>query len=1124
MKKSIFSLIVILLFFVRIAFSQNDLQIVATNVLPVIDGIVDDIWDTTEPVQLEHMLVGSASTSTDFSAYFKTLWDTENLYVLVNVADDSKINDSDADYQDDAIEIYIDIDNDKLNSYGASDYMYTFSWGNTGINNNGPTDDFQFKLVETAGGYLLEVKMPWATLGLSEPQTNVQLGFDVHVHDDDDGGDRDNKLAWFTTIDESYLNPSLFATAGLAGKIDVLNQAVKPIISVNRGFYKNPFDATISSSVYGMQIYYTLDGSDPRTSATAKVVSNQAVVRIDPKSTTNRGKTPAVVLRAAAIKENYAFSPVTTCTYIFVDKVKEQTEYPGHDWPSGNYVNDQEIDLLMDPDVVNDPRYANLIDDALLEVPTFSIVTDNAHLFDPTTGIYVNAWDNRGEEWERPASIELINPDGTKGFQIDAGLRIRGGWSRHGYFRKHAFRLFFSSKYGEANLNYPLFGDEGTNEFDKMDLRCPQNYSWSKGENEAPYCTFNRDVFSRDLQRDMGQQYTRSRYYHLYVNGLYFGLFQTQERSESSFAASYFGGVDSDYDVIKHAGGASGIEVNDGTMDAWKEVWDFCEAGFESNTSYYKIQGLNANGVRDPKLKVLVDIDNLIDYMNVIFYTGNFDGPYSSFSSDANNFYAIYKRDGKEGFQFFAHDNEHTLLMDAINVSVGLQEDRVNFGDVKTSKRRMSVTSIDHFQPQWLHYKLSQNKEYRDRFANRAYELYYNKGLLTPEKTAQLFIQRTLEYDTAIVAESARWGDVDGGRPYTKDDHWFPMVNRTMNEYFPFRTAIVIDQLKYAGLIPALDVPEFRMNNNLLVDKTIEMYAGNRITIRNGNGSGSIKFTVDGTDPRLPGGQVASAAVDGENLYNLSILQNITIKARIYNNGEWSALHTLHIQVNKVENGLQFTEIHYNPMNGNGLAGSEFEFIELKNSGDQAFNLGGSSFRGIQYTFPSERSIQPGEFIVLASSAYAFKLRYGFEPGGEYDGQLDNSGECIALISSAGDTLISVVYDDKSPWPTVADGPGFSIVPAVDDLTADWNDGNNWKPSAKENGSPGADDEVVELNKILINEVLANSTYPLVDAIELYNPNNTDVNIGYWFLSDNKDEPKKWQIPAGTIIPALGYV
>ena len=920
-----------------------------------------------------------------------------------------------------------------------------------------------------------------------------------------------------------FLIVSSFGISFIAlGNVDDY-QAQKPEISVKRGFYKNPFDVTISSSIQGMKIYYTLDGSDPRSSATTQVKTNPAVVRIDPNSKVNRGKTPGVVLRAAVIKENYEFSPVATCTYIFVNKVKDQTENPGHDWPSGSYVNDQEIDLLVDPDVTNDPRYSDLIDDALLQIPSFSIVTDNANLFNPQTGIYVNAWGNRGEEWERPASIELIYPDGTKGFQIDAGLRIRGGWSRHGYFRKHAFRFFFSSKYGEANLNYPLFGDEGTDKFDKVDLRCSQNYSWSKGENEAPYCTFNRDVFSRDLQRDMGHKYTRSRYYHLYVNGLYWGLFQTQERSESSFAASYYGGSSSDYDVIKHSGGESGIEVNDGNIDAWQAVWNLCNEGFEDNANYYKLQGLDANGERDPNLKVLVDVDNLIDYMNVIFYTGNFDGPFSSFTNDANNFYAIYNHNGQDGFKFFAHDNEHTLLMDAINVSVGLKEDRVNFGDSNTSRRRMRVTSINAFQPQWLHYKLSKNAEYRSRFADRAYELYYNNGLLTPEKTAQLFIKRTFEYDTAVIAESARWGDVDGGQPYTKDDSWAPIIERTMNEYFPYRTDVVIEQLKYGGLLPDLDVPEFRIQNQLQTAQTVDIYAGNSITLRNGNGSGSIKYTVDGSDPRLPGGNVSSSSVEGGNLTNLSILQNTTIKARVYDNSEWSALHTISLNVTRIASGMQITEIHYNPVGANDTSGSEFEFIELKNSGDELISLAAATFKGIQYTFAEDQLVKPGEFIVLASNSDAFKSRYGFNPDGEYEGQLDNGGERISLISVAGDTIVSVKYNDNSPWPTVADGLGFSIVPVTDDLNADWDEGDNWRPSSLVNGSPGTDDVVVDVNKIFINEILANTTNPMVDAIELYNPNEVDVDVSYWFLTDDKSKPKKWQIPAGTVIKAKGY-
>ena len=135
-------------------------------------------------------------------------------------------------------------------------------------------------------------------------------------------------------------------------------------------------------------------------------------------------------------------------------------------------VNGQLINYGTDPDIVDilkSPLWAPQVENALKAIPTMSIVTDLPNLFDPSTGIYVNA--NFDDEMsERPASLELIYPAGATGagfpdgadagFQIDAGLRIRGGYSRGDNNPKHAFRLFFNKEYG-GQLNYPLFGAEG---------------------------------------------------------------------------------------------------------------------------------------------------------------------------------------------------------------------------------------------------------------------------------------------------------------------------------------------------------------------------------------------------------------------------------------------------------------------------------------------------------------------------------------------------------------------------------------------------------------------------------------------------------------------------------------
>jgi hypothetical protein len=190
-------------------------------------------------------------------------------------------------------------------------------------------------------------------------------------------------------------------------------------------------------------IYYTLDGELPGQKKD-RLISGRVytgLVVID-KTT---------CLRAVALREDWKPSAVHTQTYVFVSDVIKQSPTgakPGPAWPDprsgggggffpgGGGGGAQVIDYGMDPDVVNDPRYKDLVDDALLSIPSISLVTPLANLFDAGTGIYVNAMQD-GREWERPVSVEMIYPDGTEGFQIDAGLRIRGGYGRQGDNAKH---------------------------------------------------------------------------------------------------------------------------------------------------------------------------------------------------------------------------------------------------------------------------------------------------------------------------------------------------------------------------------------------------------------------------------------------------------------------------------------------------------------------------------------------------------------------------------------------------------------------------------------------------------------------------------------------------------------
>lgn len=802
--------------------------------------------------------------------------------------------------------------------------------------------------------------------------------------------------------------------------------------SVPRGFYDAAFSVELASATPGVRIRYTLDGSEPTES---NGLDYDGPLAIDRTTT----------LRASVFLPGYLSPPSETYTYLFLSDVVAQSAdgSPPPGWPSswGNNV----VDYGMDPDIVDDPRFGGqAMIDALEALPSISLTTGLGNLFDPVTGIYANAY-NQGRDWERPASVELINPDGSPGFQINAGVRIRGGFSRSGGNPKHSFRLFFRDEY-EGDLEFPLFGDEGADVFEKVDLRTAQNYSWSfLGD---PLYTFTRDIFSRDTQRDMGEPYTRGRYYHLYIDGQYWGLYQTQERSEAFYGETYFGGDEDDYDVVKVEAGPYVIQATDGTLDAWQRLWEAATAGFASDAAYLKAQGKNADGTDNANYEVLLDVDNLIDYMLVIFYGGNLDAPISAFLGNGapNNFYALRNRKAREGFRFFAHDSEHTLL--------NAFEDRT--GPYPAGEQ------FPHFNPQWLHQQLMANAEYRLRFADHVRRHFFDGGALTPEAATARFLARVGEVGPAILGESARWGDAKVSTPYTIDT-WQAAVDSILQNFFPARTAIVLDQLRADGLYPSVEAPGILVNG--VPSRGGRVAAGS--VLRFAVTSGLVYYTTDGTDPRLPGGGIRpTALVYDPATDTITLDATTTITARALDGGAWSAIDSAAFQVNVPAgaDNLAITEVEYNPhapAKGSGeldVDKDDYEFIELRNIGPREIDLTDVRFTtGITFDFTGSgvTTLAPGAYVVLVKNPDAFRSRYGNSATivGPYSGNLSNGGERITLIDASGAVIRDFTYDDAAPWPTSPDGGGTTL--NVLDVAGDLNDPANWRVSADRGGSPG---------------------------------------------------------------------
>jgi len=897
--------------------------------------------------------------------------------------------------------------------------------------------------------------------------------------------------------------PGTKNSSGTLGFVDDLQ------FNVERGFFTDPFNLIITNTTEGTEIRYTLDGSTP-ASGTGTLYTGSIAI----SNTT--------ILRAVAYT-GYSSSKVATHTYIFVSDVINQSpngETPGPTWP-GAPINNQVFDYGMDPDVINDSRYANLIDDALLSIPSFSLVTDADNLFNSSYGIYVNAQDDGGD-WERPASVELIYPDGSTGFQVNAGLRIRGGMSRQPMNPKHSFRMFFRSEYGDAKLYFPLFGDEGVDQFDKLDLRTGQNFSWhlSAGGNQG-YSTWLYDIFGRDAHRDMGQPYTRGFFCHIYLNGQYWGLYQTEERPEARFGESYYGSDNDDFDTVKSGDSQGLIEATDGYLDSYYQLWTEINSGISDNSNYFRIQGMNEDGSRNQYYTPLLDVDNLIDYMIMVFYGGNRDmpiGPPGGFNQPRNLF-AIYNRDNPVGFQFIAHDSEHIL---GFHLTQGVNYDHVNLS------LNSNLQQQNYCNPWWIHLELiANNAEYKLRFADRVHKYFFNDGELTPAASTNRLLLRKEEMDLAIIAESARWGDyLTPSTPRTKDDDWLPAVNSIVNDYLfaspQTRTEVVLNQLIGRYWYPNLSAPVFSRHGGTFTN-------GFSLSI---SASYPVYYTLDGTDPRESGtGDPIGTLYSGA----IPLHKSANVKARVLLGATWSALNSA-VFVLDEDVPLRVTEIMYHPVepeaSQTNYTSSDFEFIELQNIGTQTIGLAGIEFTdGIIFEFAEGdvSSLAPGEYVVLINDQFAFAERYtnwaSIKISGEYRGRfflpgaLDNSGETITLTDGRGNTIQSFAYKDS--WHPSTDGNGYSLT-IIDSAanTNNWNLSSGWRASSYTGGTPGTGPASIPNAGLVINEFLAINASTITDNfgnyddwIELYNDDTNNVELTGLFLSDDLADPTKWTFP-----------
>ena len=556
----------------------------------------------------------------------------------------------------------------------------------------------------------------------------------------------------------------------------------QPKFSLPHGLYdKNSISVTITPTDASAAVYYTTDGSTP-TTASARYTSPLSLNK-------------TTLLRAIEVAGGKS-SAITTASYILISSVLNQPNNPeGYPAEWGQYTQFSGTaiaDYEMDPEMTNDPVLRPKIIEGLKQIPILSVVTDKDNLFshennEETGGIYIftgpPVGDNTGNGWTRQCSAELFGGAQNHDFTIDCGLKLHGGHGRLAEKNpKHSFRLQFKEQYGAKSLKYPVFGDSEPQKFDQLVLRCHFGNSWQHwGEGNRQKAQYTRDVWARRMQRKISQIGVNALYVHLFLNGMYWGLYNIAERVDDTFGKEHFGGKKSDYDVIKiEEEGGNHVEAGEGTLDAWNEMVE----------TVYAVAGMSSDLSREAayeKLDTLLDKDAFIDYMLINQYAGNTDW-------DHHNWYAIRRNNNKEGFKFLCWDSE--IIFENPNENV--------------------VTKLNGY-PTTIFNMLLSNEDFTHRYVRRAKELLADDGLLGELSVVQVWDSLYNNISSALYDEAARWGDYRRDVPsgynftsalYTVDDTYMAERSRLLNEYFPVRTGNVLSYIEKYVNIDDFEVPD----------------------------------------------------------------------------------------------------------------------------------------------------------------------------------------------------------------------------------------------------------------------------------------------------------------------------
>jgi hypothetical protein len=387
-------------------------------------------------------------------------------------------------------------------------------------------------------------------------------------------------------------------------------------------------------------------------------------------------------------------------------------------------------------------------------LPVISIVTEENNLFDYENGIYVAGkvaddwrlvypkaiwnglepgnYNQRGDEWERPAHIEFFDPTGIQWLSQNIGLRIHGGWTRS--YSLKALRLYARKGYdGTDTFDFPFFPGLEKNGQPGEAITSFRRLLVRNSGNDI-YLTLFRDALMQRLVNHLWVDTQVTRPVIHFLNGEYWGMMNLREWYDKYYLSSHYG-IDPEQIVIL-------------------TNYYYIDAGFPEDRNHYldTLSYIQQNGLSAPQhyayLQTRIDTENYIDYNVAQIYFANTDWPGSNLN------YWRKRTAQYEPAAPFGHDGRWRWILFGLDFGFGLGAPVSH----NTLEFATMPGGVSWPNPDWSTFLLRscfENQVFRNDFINRFADLL--NSAFQPTRVIGIIDTMQAEIAAEIPTHILRW-------------------------------------------------------------------------------------------------------------------------------------------------------------------------------------------------------------------------------------------------------------------------------------------------------------------------------------------------------------------------------